>query len=154
MSEHTAPDMPYRSARFDRELRYVEVERDFAYSGGPHASIGKTLREVSPEVADQIEVQIQLVLDTGSPIFHGLAYTRTPNNPHAHRLYQHDMSAVLSKSGKVVAVTVLARDITINKLVDDLMGAREEAEILSMRAAAEFRRSGEAVPRWVRKGMK
>jgi PAS domain S-box-containing protein len=54
----------------DRELRYVRVNRLLAEMNGlaPEAHIGKTIREVTPDLAPKAELVAREVLRTGQPV--------------------------------------------------------------------------------------
>jgi two-component system sensor histidine kinase/response regulator len=61
---------PVGVAFVDRELRYLHMNETFAAINGVPVNerLGRTLREVFPEIADRVEVRYRKVLETGEPI--------------------------------------------------------------------------------------
>jgi GAF domain-containing protein len=55
---------------FDRQLRYIHINEALAETNGVLAAdhIGKSIREVLPELASTLEPMFQAILDTGNPI--------------------------------------------------------------------------------------
>ena len=100
---------------FDLELRYVAISPWLAYLHGLSISehLGHTIRELLPEMADMVEVQLENVIETGTPLLKGQAYAETPALPDLKRLWQHDYVPIRDDDGKkVVGVICAVRDIT------------------------------------------
>ncbi len=121
-------DVRAGTCRFDLKLRYVEVNPWLAHINGLPVSehIGKTIRETLPDLADAIEVQLQLVIDEGTPLIGGQAYAETPAHPGLKRLYKHDLIPEKDKDGTVVGVTCVVRDITRSWMKRDIERIQNE----------------------------
>ena len=67
--EHLYDTAPVGLCYVDRELRYVRInERLAAINGAPaSAHLGRTMRDVIPELADTVEPIYRRVIDTGEP---------------------------------------------------------------------------------------
>ncbi|HSN54238.1 MAG TPA: PAS domain-containing protein, partial [Candidatus Sulfomarinibacteraceae bacterium] len=63
-------DAPVALCILDTDLRYLRVNRCMAEINGlpPERHLGRTVREVVPDLADQAEAAMRAVLDTGVPV--------------------------------------------------------------------------------------
>ena len=104
----------------DTDLRFVEINDWLAAINGlsPAEHVGRTIGEILPSVAENVERQLRQVIETGEPILKGLAYTETAAHPGAKRLYQHDIYADKSADGTVLGVKCIVQDITHQRLVE------------------------------------
>jgi PAS domain S-box-containing protein len=106
----------------DRDLRYVRVnERLAEMNGRPISShIGRTIREVVPGLADQVETDLRRVLETGQPAFDLEVTGRTPANPDVERTWLENWIPIFGPSGQAIGISVTAEDITERRKVDEL----------------------------------
>lgn len=120
------------TCKLDLELRYVEVSPWLAHLHGLSVfeHIGMTVREILPDMADMVEVQLQHVLDEGTPLIGGQAYAETPAHPGVLRLFEHDFVPVKDEAGRVVGVICAVQDVTQEKLAKDIQRARDEMQRL------------------------
>ena len=137
------PDEDVGTCRLDLELRYVEVSPWLAYLHGfaVWEHIGKTIRELLPEMADVVEVQLENVIETGTPLLKGQAYAETPAHPGLKRLYQHDFIPVKDDDGNVVGVTCVVRDVTRRWMKRDIERIIRYTEIFRARQTANNNRT-------------
>ncbi len=100
----------------DRELRYVRVnDRLREFHGFPPSEIGRSAREVVPEIADALEPILRGVLETGRPVLNVEVHESTPEPP-AERYWLANYYPVrAADGGEVVGVSVVVQDITDRK---------------------------------------
>ncbi|MEG3939697.1 PAS domain-containing protein [Microcoleus sp. S36b_A3] len=74
----------------DHELRYVQINEVMAHTNGICVAdhIGRSLREVLPELAPTLEPILQSILDTGKPILDCELVGETPKEPGILRYWQ------------------------------------------------------------------
>src|SRR5207302_4992032 len=111
----------------DRDLRYVRINDSLAAmtAATAEAHLGRTIRDVMPELADVVEPLHRRVLDTGEPVL-----DFEIDSPSTSRLGGHWLSSyypVRSADGVVIGVGVVVVDITEQKRTeDDLRAARSD----------------------------
>ncbi len=105
---------PIALCLIDRELRYVEVnERMARLNGRPiEAHIGRTLREIVPDIADVVEPAYRQVLATGCPI-ESCPVTEPTESGDRFLLVNYD--PVKDEEGNTVLVGAAVFDITTEK---------------------------------------
>jgi len=98
----------------DCDLRYVSVNDRLAeWNGRPSADhIGRTLREVIPQVADLVEPVYRRVFDTGEPELGVELRGVTDASPDVERTWVCHYSPVRDRLGRVVAVNTVVHDVT------------------------------------------
>ena len=104
---------PLAMGLIGRDMRYIRLNQKLAdINGVPIAAhLGKTVREVIPDVAEQTEDLIRRVLDTGIAIT-GIRVTgSTIVDPSTQHVWESDW-VPFSIDDDVVAVSVTVRDIT------------------------------------------
>lgn len=106
---------PVGLALFDPELRYLRVNRMMADLNdlAPEAHIGRSLREIAPEVAEVVEAPFRRVLQTGEPIY-GLETAR-----HHKGTWLKDVHPIRGADGRVAALVVSVREITAQKRAEE-----------------------------------
>ncbi|OKH15907.1 chemotaxis protein CheB [[Limnothrix rosea] IAM M-220] len=74
---------PVGLALFDQNLKYLKINEQLAEMNGCSVSehLGKTPRDVLPEIGDQIEALLTKVIQTGENIFSVLIHGTTPADP-------------------------------------------------------------------------
>jgi PAS domain S-box-containing protein len=104
---------PMGLALFDRELRYVRIsDKLAAINGGTAAEIvGRTLREVVPDLADALEPVLYGVLETGEPVIDGEVSGVTDAAPGIERSFRHSYHAVRDSGGRIEGVSVLVDEV-------------------------------------------
>jgi len=107
----------------DTDLRYFYINDWLADINGLPAEkhLGRSIRELFPELAASIEPQFQKVIDTGEPIIKGKAFVETPAQPGIKRLFEHSYFANKSADGTVLGISCFVEEIT------DRARAEEEA---------------------------
>jgi PAS domain S-box-containing protein len=98
----------------DSEMRYLQVNARLAEINGlpVEAHIGRTLREVIPDIADQVEAIYRRVLETGEPVEGVLCKGRTAARPHEEHEWLVNYHPVREPGGKAMGVSVAVLDVT------------------------------------------
>jgi PAS domain S-box-containing protein len=124
----------------DSNLVVIRInERLAAMSGRPlHEHIGRSLHDVVPEIAPQIQEVVDRIFATGEPVLdwyrHGVTSEDSPDEP----VWQASYYPVKSADGVTRHVGGVVRDITEVKRVEiQLRHAKDAAEAAS-RAKSEF----------------
>lgn len=101
----------------DRDLRYLRINDRLAEINGipAEAHIGRTLREVLPDVAESAEPGLRSVLQSGEAI-HDVEITgTTPARPGVERTWLESWHPLRNSADAVVGVSIVAREITEEK---------------------------------------
>jgi PAS domain S-box-containing protein len=99
---------------FDNQLRYTRVNESLAAINGLSAAthIGRTIREVLPELAPTIEPIIQRVIDTGVSSLGIELSGEVPREPGAERHWTASYFPILASDGSVSHVGGVIIDVT------------------------------------------
>ena len=133
---------PTGIAFLDRELRYARVNQQIADATGVpmEAHIGRSVREIVPDMAAQIEGPLRQVLETGRPLSDLLVRGQTRSAPGVERAWRVSLYPVPGAGGQIVGVGVVAAEIT-----DQMRLEAEREQLLAserhLRAEAEAQRS-------------
>ena len=92
---------------FDRTLRFVYINDYLAAINGISVEehLGRSIRELIPDVAAGVEEQLRQVIETGESIIGGAVDAETPAQPGRIRSFQHHYYAIKSEVGTVVTGT-------------------------------------------------
>ncbi|HYC32921.1 MAG TPA: response regulator [Gemmatimonadales bacterium] len=98
----------------DRELRYVRINgQRAAMNGLPIAAhLGRTVREVLPQLADALEPKLRSVLKSGQPLTGLEIRGETPAAPGRERVWIENWYPVRASDGRVVGVNIAAEEVT------------------------------------------
>jgi PAS domain S-box-containing protein len=99
----------------DRELRYVRInERLAEIHGTPVAAhVGRTLREVIPQMADVVEPILRKVIDTGEPELDVELRGMTPAQPGVERVWRSHHFPLKAPDGAVEALSIVVVEETV-----------------------------------------
>ncbi|MBD1827977.1 PAS domain S-box protein [Microcoleus vaginatus GB1-A2] len=102
---------------FDRQLRYVQINEVLAETNGVCVAdhIGRSVREVLPELAPTLEPMLQGILDTGKPILDYELVGETPKQPGIVRYWQASYYPLLDENGLVFGVGGIVVEISDRK---------------------------------------
>ena len=123
---------PVGLALHDRELRHIRINKRLAdINGLPiEEHIGRTPKELLPDIEARVEELIRGVLETGEPALGVEIHGTTPADPAAPRDWLGDYYPVFSE-GEVFAVGVCVREVTHEKrMLEDITAANEQQRIL------------------------
>jgi PAS domain S-box-containing protein len=123
----------------DDQLRFVRVNRRLAEMNGlpPEAHIGRTVRDVVPEIADIVEAPLRHLLETGEPRFDVEITGTTPAAPGAVRTWNVNWTPFKDEQGAVIGISASADDITERKRVEEAL-RRSEEKLSLVIEATEF----------------
>jgi PAS domain S-box-containing protein len=116
---------------FDRDSRYLRINDHLAEINGISASdhIGRTIREVVPDLADEAEKIFKRVLDSGRAVLDFELSGATPAQPGVQRSWIEHWLPLKNPGGQVIGVAVTAEETTQQKKAEaDLKKARDNLE--------------------------
>jgi PAS domain S-box-containing protein len=119
---------PIGFAFLDRDLRYVRInERLAEINGRPTADhLGRTGREMVPELAEQAEPLLRRVLETGEPILDVPVSAELPSSPGEVRHWRVSHYPVQDAGGAVIGVGVVAIETTAQVRAEAALRESEE----------------------------
>ncbi len=114
----------------DRDLRYLDLnERLAAINGRPIAAhLGRTTREVLPELADQVEPILRRIVHRGESVEGIEIHGATAADPLDERDWFASYQPVRGPGGTVMGVSVAVLDITARKRAERAARASEERQ--------------------------
>jgi PAS domain S-box-containing protein len=103
----------------DASGRFLRINRRLAEINGvpAEAHIGRTIRDVVPGLAEAAEALLRRVVETGQPVLEVEVEGETPAQPGMRRIWLEDWSPLHDPAGHVVAVNVVAREVTEERAV-------------------------------------
>ena len=112
---------PVGLALVDRNHRFVRVNDQLALINGKTAAehIGQSLRDVIPEIADEVEALHRRVIETGEPILDVVSHGVTAAEPLVPRDWLASYHPVKSENGLVRGVSVAVLDVTDRKRAEE-----------------------------------
>ncbi|MEG4573075.1 PAS domain S-box protein [Microcoleus sp. N3A4] len=101
----------------DHELRYVQINEVMAHTNGICVAdhIGRSLREVLPELAPTLEPILQSILDTGKPILDCELVGETPKEPGILRYWQASYYPLRAENGRVCGLGGIVIEVSDRK---------------------------------------
>jgi PAS domain S-box-containing protein len=109
-------------ALLDRKLRYLRLnERLAAINGAPlEAHLGRTVRELVPALADELEQALGGVFETGEPIVGSRVEGETPGRPGVVRSWTQDVVPIKRCDGSVRAILVVVREVSPERTAESV----------------------------------
>ena len=104
----------------DRDYRYVRVNKRLAETNGSSVRdhIGRTLREIIPDMADRAEEMVRRILATGEVVRTELR-GETTARPGVQRVWDSTWFPLRGARGDIVAVNVVAEEVTEQKRAEE-----------------------------------
>ncbi|MCZ0904319.1 PAS domain-containing protein, partial [Microcoleus sp. HI-ES] len=101
----------------DRQLRYVQINEAMAEINGIYVAdhIGRSLRQVLPDLAPTVEPMLQGILDTGKPILDYEVVGETPKQPGILRYWQASYYPLRDENDLVFGVGALVIEVSDRK---------------------------------------
>jgi PAS domain S-box-containing protein len=105
---------------WDRDLRFVRVNQALAdiNERPPEDHIGRTLREVVPQIADVLEPLALGVIESGLPVIGREMASGTPRDPDALRFWRASYYPVLGTDGRAIGVGAVVEETTARRLAE------------------------------------
>jgi PAS domain S-box-containing protein len=112
---------PIGLAFVDTQLRYVSINDYLAEVNGAPADthVGRTVREVFPELADRIEPIYRQVIETGLPVVDVEIHGTTSAHPEVERTWLVSRYPVKDLQGSVLGVNTVVQEITERKQAEE-----------------------------------
>lgn len=112
--EHLFKTAPVGLCLIDLDLRYVRINERLAQINGRPVSehIGRHIRDVVPEIAEQIEPLLRQLIETGEPIIDVEIRGTTPAEPAVERQWVAGYYPLKSDDGAVEAISTIVQEIT------------------------------------------
>ncbi|MBD1825763.1 PAS domain-containing protein [Cyanobacteria bacterium FACHB-DQ100] len=113
----------------DTDLRYVRINQQLAEINGVpiQQHLGRTVREVLPELADQLEPIYRQVIETEKPILNLEVSGMNPAQPGVLRTWLSSFYPLKSEDDHVLGVNVVVQEITALKQRETERKQAEEA---------------------------
>lgn len=129
---------PAGFAVLDNDLRYLRVNQRLAEMNGLpiQAHIGRTVRQVLPQLADAMESDVRRVLETGKPIIDAEVSGETMAAPGMERHWLASYYPVLAPGGERLGVGIVAVEFTERKRFERLLSRQGEVLELIARGGA------------------
>ncbi|WP_181198435.1 hybrid sensor histidine kinase/response regulator [Enhygromyxa salina] len=118
---------PVGLALIDRELRYLHINDRLSSINGVsiEATLGRSIRDVMPAVADRVEPMIRSVLQSGRALERVEISGETPAEPGRWRKFVTSYLPILLGGSTVVAVAVVVEEITARRDAEAALRASE-----------------------------
>lgn len=120
---------PLGMCLLDRELRYVIINDTMAAMNGLPAAdhIGRTVREVVPDLAPSLEPAFRELLETGNPVIDVELRGETLAGPGVTKTWLESWYPLRDRAGAITGVNVIARDITAEVAIrEELVRSTEQ----------------------------
>jgi PAS domain S-box-containing protein len=108
---------PLGMAVIDADLRFVAINERLAEVNGAsiEAHLGRSVREMVPDLTAQGEALLRRVIETGEPLHDVEIVGETPAQPGVRRIWVEQFLPMRDAHGAVVAVSVVATEVTAER---------------------------------------
>jgi PAS domain S-box-containing protein len=115
----------------DRDLRFVRINQRLADINGisVEAHLGRTVREVLPDLADTAEHLLRPILETGEPLLNVEIRGETPAQPGVERIWLEQFLPI-KQGDQVIGINTVCQEITEQKQTE--LALRQANERLDM----------------------
>lgn len=144
-------ELLYRTApvglcHLDRELRFVRINERLAEINGKSIAehMGRTVREVIPQIADFAEQTFQEILQTGEAVLDREMTGETHAQPGVKRSWLEDWWPLKDEQSQIVGVSIVVKEITeLKKAQEELKSLNETLEQRVEERTRQFQESQE-----------
>ncbi|MGG6267256.1 PAS domain-containing protein [Leptolyngbya sp. AN03gr2] len=128
---------PIGLAVLDPDLRFVRLNQYLAEINGlpVEAHIGRTVREVVPDLADNVEPLFRHVLETGEPLLNLEISGETIAQPGVTRTWLENWFPLRHTTGEIIGINAVVQEITTRKQSESKLSENEERLRLALVAA-------------------
>ena len=130
---------PTGFAMFDRQCRYLRVNRKLAEINGisEDAHVGKSIRQMAPDVSTKAETAINQVFATGSPVVN-IPFTRpgrpTHDAPSGERHFLGSFYPIAGSAGEPIAVGLILIETTSVRFLEEQLTQSQKMEAVGQLA--------------------
>lgn len=119
---------PIGLAFLSPDCRYVMINKHLTEICGISVAdhLGRSVRETVPQVAEQVELIVKTILQTGTPITGVEVNGQRPDGSNSDRVWITYWHPLKDRSGEVVGINVAAEEITERKRAEADLAASEE----------------------------
>jgi PAS domain S-box-containing protein len=109
------------------DCRYLQINQRLTEICGISVAdhIGRTVRETVPQVAEQVEQIVQLILCTGEPVMGIEVNGQRPDKANVDRFWLTSWHPLRGRDGVIVGINVVAEEITERKRAQAALAASE-----------------------------
>jgi len=113
---------------FDVDLRYLRINQRLAESNGIAIAdhIGRTLREIVPDLADEAEPLLRRVLETGEALLNLEISGETSAQPGIYRTWVQNYYPLKDRTGQSIGINAVVQEITQRKIAEAALLESEE----------------------------
>jgi PAS domain S-box-containing protein len=122
----------------DRDLRFLRINQRMAEMNGlPVAGhIGKTVRDIVPELADMAEALARRIFQTGEPVVDVEFLGATKSQPGVQRSWTEHWLPLKDEHGRVVGINLVAEETTARKQAEEALRLSEKMAATGRLAAS------------------
>ncbi|MBP1749616.1 MAG: signal transduction histidine kinase, nitrogen specific, NtrB [Deltaproteobacteria bacterium] len=123
---------PIGLATLDPQMRYVRINKRLADMNGLPVSehIGRTVREVVPAEAEEIEKVVRQVIATGKPVTNVDIVKESIVHPGARRIYRSQWFPIMDITDRVASIGVMLEDITEHRRLEEQLRQSQKMQAI------------------------
>ena len=123
--------VPIGLSFMDTNLRFVRINEYLAaINNVPVAEhIGRTLRDVLPNLSDKLEPLYKQVLESGLPIINRKVHGHSPSQPDVERYWLVNYYPLRGHNGEILGINSVVQDITERQQKEEKL--RQQAQIIN-----------------------
>ncbi len=130
---------PIGLAVLDTDLRFLRINERMAEMNGlpVEAHLGRSVRELLPDLADQAEALLRRVLESGRPIRDLEVSGETPAWPGVVRIWREQITPLRDETGAITWLSIVAEEITEQRRAEEALRHSRQTLELAMDAAGQ-----------------
>lgn len=111
---------PIGLAVLDQELRFIRINERLAEINGVSVEdhLGRTVRDIVPYLADEVEPRFRYILETGEPMLNVEISGETPADPGNRRTWIESWYPLYDDEGQIIGINAVIQDITERKRIE------------------------------------
>lgn len=123
---------PIGLATLDPQTRYLRINKRLADMNRLPVSghIGRTVREVLPEHAEEIERVVQKVIATVKPVINREIVTESSGHPGGRHIYLSHWFPIMDTTGRVATIGVMLEEITEHRRLEEQLRQSQKMQAI------------------------